>query len=165
MNLELALKIFDAVLLSARKKIKKSILAQFFSGFDLKELIDKAKERYQNLGFFIYEDNEYVELVNRPELASYLINFFGLEENQIIQDLLEVLAIVAYGGPIKLKEIDQLRGKRSSSLLKELVSRGFIKKEKSYYQISPKLLKILGFNRQEDLPDYHEVRKELRKAI
>lgn len=165
MNFDLALKILDALLISSRRKLKKSTLAQFFSGFNLNELIKKTDERYQNLGFFIYDDGDYIELVNRPELANYLVNFFGFEENEIIQDFLEVLAIVAYGGPIKLSEINRLRGKKSAPIIKELVSRGFIKKEKSYYQVSSKFLKILGFNRQEDLPDYQEVRKELRKAI
>ncbi len=165
MKFELALKIFDAILLSARRKIKKSTLAQFFGGFNLDEIIEKTNDRYKSLGFFLYEDKGYVELVNRPELVNYLINFFGLEENEVFQDLLEVLAIIAYGGPMSLKELDRLRGKKSSLILKELLAKGFIEREKNNYRITSKFLKTLGFDHQEELPDYQEVRKELRKTI
>lgn len=162
MDQELVLRILDGILLSGKRKIKKSTLAQFFSGFNLDDLLKKANDRYKNFGFFIYQDKDYVELINRPEIARYLINFFGFEENEILQDILEVLAIVAYGGPISLKELDRLRGKKSSVILKELLSGGFIKKEKNTYRITQKFLKILGFNKVEDLPDYQSLRRELK---
>lgn len=162
MNQELALKLFDAILLSSRRKIKKHILAKFFSGFDLKELIQLAQKRYENLGFFIYEDEESVELVTRPLLAKYLVNFFGFEENEVFQDFLEVLAIIAYGGPISLAKIDRLRGKKSLSILNELITEGLIEKEKKFYRISSKFLKTLGFQSEKELPDYLKLRREIR---
>lgn len=162
MNKEFAVKILEAILLAGHKKIKKSSLAQFFSGFNLEELIAFSKQRFRNLGFFIYEDKETVELVTRPELSNYLINFFGLEENESVQEFLEVLAIIAYGGPISLREINKLRGKKSSLVLKELLNEGFIQKEKNCYRLSCRFLKILGFQSEEDLPDYQELRKELK---
>lgn len=162
MGKELAVKILEAILLAGRKKIKKSTLARFFSGFDLQELIKLAKEKCKDFGFFIYEDKDSLELVTRPELSNYLINFFGFEENELIQDVLEVLAIIAYGGPISLREINRLRGRKSASVLKELIGEGFVKKERSYYRVSHKFLKILGFRSEKDLPDYHELRKELK---
>lgn len=165
MNKNLAIQILEAILLSSRNKIKKSTLNRFFTGFDLKELINLTNKRYKNFGFFIYEDKDSVELVTKPELAKYLINFFGLEEeNELIQEFLEVLAIVAYGGPISLKEINKLRGQKSSFILKELLNNGFIKKEKKYYRISYEFLKILGFKSEKELPDYHELRKEIKDS-
>ncbi len=159
---ELAIQILEAILLASRTRIKKSTLAQFFSGFDLQELVKLANQRYKNFGFFIYEDKDSVELVTRPELASYLINFFGLKENESLQDFLEVLAIVAYGGPLSLAEINRLRGKKSFFILKALVAEGFIQKEKKFYRVSNKFLKILGFRHEKDLPDYQKLRKELK---
>jgi segregation and condensation protein B len=163
MNKELALKVLDAILLSSRRKIKIETLKKFFQGLNLEELINEANQRYQNLGFFIYQNKNEIELVTRPELANYLMNFFGFEENELAQEFLEVLAIIAYGGPIKLEEINQIRNKKSFFIIKELLNEGLIKKEKKSYKVSEKFLQFLGFKSLRELPDYEKLRKEIRK--
>jgi segregation and condensation protein B len=163
MNKELALKVLDAILLSSRRKIKIETLRKFFQGLNLEELINEASLRYQNLGFFIYQNKNEIELVTRPELANYLMNFFGFEENELAQEFLEVLAIIAYGGPIKLEEINQIRNKKSFFIIKELLNEGLIKKEKKSYKVSEKFLQFLGFKSLRELPEYEKLRKEIRK--
>jgi segregation and condensation protein B len=163
MNKELALKVLDAILLSSRRKIKIETLKKFFQGLNLEELINEANKRYQNLGFFIYQNKNEIELVTRPELANYLMNFFGFEENELAQEFLEVLAIIAYGGPIKLEEINQIRNKKSFFIIKELLNEGLIKKEKQTYKVSEKFLQFLGFKSLRELPDYEKLRKEIKK--
>jgi segregation and condensation protein B len=163
MNKELALKVLDAILLSSRRKIKIETLKKFFHGLNLDELINEANLRYKNLGFFIYQNKNEIELVTRPELANYLMNFFGFEENELSQEFLEVLAIIAYGGPIKLEEINQIRNKKSFFIIKELLNEGLIKKEKRSYKVSEKFLQFLGFKNLRELPDYEKLRKEIRK--
>jgi segregation and condensation protein B len=163
MSKELALKVLDAILLSSRRKIKIETLKKFFHGLNLDELINEANLRYQNLGFFIYQNKNEIELVTRPELANYLVNFFGFEENELAQEFLEVLAIIAYGGPIKLEEINQIRNKKSFFIIKELLNEGLIKKEKKSYKVSEKFLQFLGFKSLRELPDYEKLRKEIRK--
>ncbi len=163
MNKELALKVLDAILLSSKRKIKIETLKKFFQGINLDELISEANQRYQNLGFFIYQNKNEIELVTRPELANYLMNFFGFEENELAQEFLEVLAIIAYGGPIKLEEINQIRNKKSFFIIKELLNEGLIKKEKKSYKVSEKFLQFLGFKSLRELPDYEKLRKEIRK--
>ena len=163
MDQQLALKILDAILLSARRKIKISTLKNFFQGFNLDELINLANQRYQSLGFFIYQNKDSLELVTRPELANYLINFFGFEENELVQEFLEVLAIIAYGGPIKVEEINQIRNKKSYAIIKELLNEGLVKKENKNYKVSEKFLQFLGFKSSKELPDYERLRKELKK--
>jgi segregation and condensation protein B len=163
MNKELALKVLDAILLSSKRKIKIETLKKFFQGLNLEELINEANQRYQNLGFFIYQNKNEIELVTRPELANYLMNFFGFEENELAQEFLEVLAIIAYGGPIKLEEINQIRNKKSFFIIKELLNEGLIKKEKKSYKVSEKFLQFLGFKSLRELPDYEKLRKEIRK--
>jgi segregation and condensation protein B len=163
MNKELALKVLDAILLSSRRKIKIETLKKFFQGLNLEELINEANKRYQNLGFFIYQNKNEIELVTRPELANYLMNFFGFEENELAQEFLEVLAIIAYGGPIKLEEINQIRNKKSFFIIKELLNEGLIKKEKQTYKVSEKFLQFLGFKSLRELPDYERLRKEIKK--
>ena len=163
MTKELALKVLDAILLSSRRKVKIETLKKFFQGFDLEELINSLSERYQNLGFFVYRQKDEIELVTRPELSNYLINFFGFEENELAQEFLEVLAIIAYGGPLKLQEINQIRNKKSFFIIKELLNEGLIKKEKKTYKVSEKFLQFLGFKNLKELPDYERLRKEIRK--
>jgi segregation and condensation protein B len=163
MDKELALKVLDAILLSSRRKIKIETLKKFFQGLNLDELINEANQRYQNLGFFIYQNKNEIELVTRPELANYLVNFFGFEENELAQEFLEVLVIIAYGGPIKLEEINQIRNKKSFFIIKELLNEGLIKKEKKSYKVSEKFLQFLGFKSLRELPDYEKLRKEIRK--
>ena len=162
MKKDLALKILSAILLASRRKIKKTTLEKFFSGFNLEELINNLNKKLDEVGFFVYEDKDSIELVNRPELSSYLINFFGYEENEIFEEFLEVLAIIAYGGPISLQKINRLRGKKSSLIIKELLYEGLIEKVKNNYQITHKFLKILGLNRNQDLPNYYQLRKALK---
>jgi segregation and condensation protein B len=163
MNKELALKVLDAILLSSKRKIKIETLKKFFHGLNLDELINEANQRYQNLGFFIYQNKNEIELVTRPELANYLMNFFGFEENELTQEFLEVLAIIAYGGPIKLEKINQIRNKKSFFIIKELLNEGLIKKERKSYKVSEKFLQFLGFKSLRELPDYEKLRKEIRK--
>lgn len=162
MKKNLALKILDAILISSRRKVKIKTLKNFFKDLNFEELVDIAQKRYQDFGFFLKIDNDYLELVNRPELFQYLINFFKFEDNEIIQEFLEVLAIVAYAGPISLRGVNKIRNKDSLVILKELLNEGLIKKEKYYYKISDKFLDFFGFQSLEDLPDYYRLRKELK---
>lgn len=160
-----AIQVLEAILLSAHRKVKKNTLEKFFSGFSLKELINLANHRFENFGFFIYDDGENLELVTKPELSSYLLNFFGFEENYFLQEFLEVLAIVAYGGPIKTQKINKIRGKDSAYILRELIKEGYVQRERLHYRISEKFLKILGFKKEQELPDYEKLRKAIREKI
>jgi segregation and condensation protein B len=165
MTTELAVKVLEAILLAYRGKVNLNVLKKFFFGFDLDELIDKANFDLQSSGFIIYKNHQNAELVTKPELAKYLINFFGFENNQITHDLLEVLAIIAYGGPIKLREINRLRHKSSVLIIRSLLEEGLVKKEKFNYQISENFLSFLGFRTVTELPDYKKLRREIKRNL
>lgn len=165
-DLELAKKIFEAILVSANRKVNLLTLKKFFEGIDIEKLIEELNKKYKDSGFFIYKNKNYVELVNKPELSQYLINFFGFEENENIQEFLEILAIIAYGGPIELREIDKIRGKKSFHLVKELLNNGLIKKEnRKFYQVTSKFLEYLGFKEINELPDYDKLREEIKRIL
>ncbi len=161
MQKELALKVLDAILISSKQKIRIKTLENFFKDLDIEDLLKEAEKRYKDFGFFLYRDKNYVELVNKPEFSRYLINFFSINENELIQDFLEVLAIIAYAGPLTLKKIEKIRNKDSKLILEELKNEGFVEKKSNYYKVSDKFLKFFGFQKLEDLPDYHRLRKEL----
>lgn len=166
MDKELALKVLDAILISSKRKINLSTLENFFKDFkdiDVLALLEEANKRYQNLGFFIYKNNKSIEILPRPFLTTYLINFFGLEENEQFNDLFEVLAIIAYGGPINIKKINQVRNKRSGLIIKLLLDEGLIKKVNNNYIVSQKFLNFFGFKSLKELPDYKKLRNKIRK--
>ncbi|GIW65394.1 MAG: segregation and condensation protein B [Candidatus Parcubacteria bacterium] len=165
MTTDLAVKVLEAILLAYRGKVNLNILKKFFSDFDLEELINKANDDLKSSGFLIYQDSQSVELVTKPELAKYLVNFFGLENNEITQDFLEVLAIIAYGGPIKLGEINRIRHKNSMLVIKSLVAEGLVMKKNFSYQISENFLSFLGFRAVTELPDYKKLRREIKKNL
>ncbi len=165
MREELASQILEAILIAARRKISKNILKKFFDGFDVSVLVNRINQRKKESGFFIYDDGKYLEILTKPELSSYLINFFGFEENDFVQDFLEVLAIIAYGGPINIRSINKIRGEKSYYLIQELIKQGYVKKDKSSYRISNKFLNFLGFTKEEELPDYYKLREEIRRKI
>ncbi len=83
---------------------------------------------------------------------------------------LEALSAVLYRGPLTRSEIDFIRGVNSSQTLRTLTLRGLVRKvpnpkdERSFlYEPTTELLAQLGTSRQQDLPDYADVRQKLQQ--
>ncbi len=128
------------------------------------ELINFYKEELQNnnRGLMIVEENKKVQLVTKVEFKN-LIEEIKKEEfkETLTPAALEVLAIIAYLGPISRSFIDQIRGVNSSFILRNLLIRGLVERkidsEKSnvyLYNISHDFLKHLGLSKKEDLPNF-----------
>ncbi|OHA01110.1 MAG: SMC-Scp complex subunit ScpB [Candidatus Sungbacteria bacterium RIFCSPLOWO2_02_FULL_48_13b] len=101
------------------------------------------------------------------------------EENKTVEDLiksefaeslsrasLEVLATIAYKGPITRAEVEHIRGVNSSFSIRSLLLRGLVerienpKDARSYlYKISFDFLKHLGIEKVENLPEWDEYHK------
>lgn len=89
----------------------------------------------------------------------------------------EVLAIVAYRGPIHRAGIEAIRGVNSTFSLRQLSVRGLVDRYPSekdsrmfLYRISAEFLRHLGVARIEDLPDFekfrqHEGMTNLEKSV
>jgi segregation and condensation protein B len=116
----------------------------------------------------LIERNGKIALATRKEYAEILKNFWGIEEKEFSQASLEVLAVVAYGGPMSLSEINKIRGVNSSYVVNRLVLRGLLavekKDERRYYRLSPEFLNFLGITKESELPDYENIRKDLKKS-
>jgi len=85
---------------------------------------------------------------------------------------LEVLSIVIYRGPLNRSEIDEVRGVNSSYILRALTLRGLInryqnpnRKSEYLYEVSFDLMKHLGLNNVESLPDYEKLHNFSLKDI
>jgi len=93
-----------------------------------------------------------------------------LVKNDLEEDLsratLEVLAVVAYRGPISRAQIEEVRGVNCSFTLRNLLMRGLVERvenpndSRSYlYKISFDFLKHLGLGNVKELPNYEELEK------
>jgi|YNPMSStandDraft_2_1061718.scaffolds.fasta_scaffold00159_28 chromosome segregation and condensation protein ScpB len=165
-NKKIVFQILDAILLSSRGKIKIETLENFFKGLKIKNILEELNLRYKNLGFFVYQENGFIELVNRPAVYPYLVNFFDFSEEENSKNILEVLAIIAYAGPMRLEKINSLRNKNSWFEIFYLLKEGLvIKTSKNFFKVSQDFLDFFGFKEIKDLPDYFRVRKGLKSLI
>ncbi len=84
----------------------------------------------------------------------------------------ETLSIIAYGGPVTRSVVDYIRGVNSSFILRTLLLRGLIDRvldlhhgNAYVYQASFDMLKHLGLDKAESLPDYQVLRDIVQKLV
>lgn len=117
-------------------------------------------------GLMIVEDGEKIQLATKPQFGSLLERFV---KEEIAEDLtpasVEALSIVSYLGPISRSRIEYVRGVNSSFTLRNLMIRGLIERSPDpsspsgyVYQASFDLLRHLGVEKKEDLPDFQKFR-------
>ena len=90
------------------------------------------------------------------------------ETNFLSQAALETLAIIAYNEPITRIQVDAIRGVGSTSIIRKLVAKGFIKESGRsdipgrpiLYETTHEFLDYFGLSSIEDLPNIDEIIKE-----
>ncbi len=135
----------------------------------IKKAIKGLSEEYkeQKRGVAIIEKNNCFQMVSNPENAPYVEKFI---KDDLQEDLtptsLEVLAIIAYKGPITRVEIEEIRGINSSYTLRNLLIRGLIERKphpedaRTYlYEISFDFLRKLGLSSVDQLPEYKKFKE------
>lgn len=135
------------------------------------ELVDKydnkLKDNNERGLFLIKKDNE-IQLGTKPE-----INEIGqqIAKEEFTEELtpasLETLSLIAYLGPVPRTMIDFIRGVNSSYILRNLLMRGLIERERSSntynYKITFDFLKHLGLNSVNELPEYEKYKNILKE--
>lgn len=132
-------------------------------------LKNNLEENNRGLRILIKEDE--CQMASAPENSAFsqklMQNFFN---EDLSRSSLEVLAIVAYRGPITRSGIDNIRGVDSSYVLRNLLIRGLIertenpKDSRSYlYKISFDFLKYLGISSIEEMPKFNELNEKIDK--
>lgn len=127
------------------------------------------KEKLNNRGISLIQLNGKVELGTNPELSGLIEEII---KEELSRDLgkaaLETLTLIVYQGPISRPEIDQVRGVNSSFILRNLMIRGLVERitdekdsRRFLYQPTLDLLKYLGLDNIENLPEYESVKQEL----
>ncbi len=87
------------------------------------------------------------------------------ETNFLSQAALETLAIIAYNEPVTRVQVDALRGVDSSSTIRKLVAKGFIKEagrsempgRPILYETTHEFLDYFGLSTIEDLPNIDDI--------
>ena len=172
--MDLAAKI-EAVLFYRAEPVKKSDLAKLLTvkTEDIEEGIKELKERLKEQGLCLLELEDEIELGTAPEVSS-LIEQMAKEElsRELGKAALETLTLIIYQGPISRPEIDQVRGVNSSFILRNLMVRGLVERttdgkdsRRFLYKPTLELLRHLGVEKIEDLPEYQNVQQELKDFL
>ncbi len=133
----------------------------------IKEALDSVKERYLSSahGFELREAQGGFHFVTKAENAEIVRKFLETKPFRLGRSALEVLAIVAYRGPLTRSEIDHVRGIDSSHLLRTLIERGLVKMAGKaeipgrpvQYTTTPKFLEVVGLQDIAQLPPLSEL--------
>jgi segregation and condensation protein B len=124
----------EAVLFVAGEPVAEERLLALFDANDrevAREALVALRERYASApgrGLAIEEVAGGLRIVTAPEYHPYLRKFFeAAGGNKLSMASIETLAIVAYRQPVTAPEIQELRGKQSSAVLKNLLERRMVR--------------------------------------
>jgi segregation and condensation protein B len=127
-------------------------------------LVAEMKKTLENdqRGLQLVVGADKVQLATKPEFNTILENFVREELSEDLTPAsLEALSIIAYLGPISRAKIEYLRGVNSLVILRSLMIRGLIERMPDpahpsgyVYQSTFDLMKQLGLQSKEDLPEF-----------
>lgn len=146
-------------------------------GLSEKEIVaalDSLGKRYLDpcSGLALVRKGGDVEIVTRAENAGSVEELIRADrEDTLGKATLEVLAVVAYRGPVTRAKIDAIRGVNCSFALRNLLLRGLVDRhpnplDNREYEYAPsfRLLELLGVGSLEDLPGYADLSRDVRIA-
>lgn len=121
-------------------------------------------------GFVILKKEQNIQMATDPENSQIVDQLVKSEiQENLSRAGLEVLAIIAYRGPITRVEIEAIRGVNCSYTVRSLTMRGLLeridnpKDNRGYlYRVSFEFLKKLGIESIDKLPDYETLSKDAR---
>ena len=95
------------------------------------------------------------------------------ETNTLSQAALETLAIIAYNEPITRVQVDAIRGVGSTSIIRKLVAKGFIKESGRsdipgrpiLYETTNEFLDYFGLSSTEDLPNIDDILEHAEEEV
>jgi len=122
-------------------------------------------------GLFLLKNESKLQLATKPELSKILSRLVEEEfEEDLTAAATETISVIAYAGPISRSHIEYIRGVNSSFILRSLMMRGLVERSADprrqniyLYSVSFDLLKKLGLDSSEKLPDYKKYRDMIDK--
>jgi segregation and condensation protein B len=156
-------KIVEAILLLADEPVPATQMGEVLEvpRADVESVLRELAESYERegRGFVLRESGPGWRLYTDPECAPWLERFVtGHRHARLSAASLEVLAIVAYKGPISRSEISEIRGVESDGVVKTLVQRGLIEASGAgagatyLFEVSDEFLERMGLRSVDELP-------------
>ena len=135
---------------------------------EVEALLKALAADYRSRGIMLIRNEDTWQFVTNPAHKRIVERLIAGEFTaDLTKPALEVLAVVAYKGPVSRAVIEYIRGVNSASALRSLLLRGLVDREvnpkdrRSYlYRATTDLLKYLGISEPEELPRYREFRSE-----
>ena len=135
---------------------------------ECKELIFELKKDYEkeDRGLRIDFLGNRFKLTTKFEHREYYQKLIeNPETNTLSQAALETLAIIAYNEPITRIQVDELRGVGSTSIIRKLVAKGFIKESGRsnmvgrpiLYETTNEFLDYFGLSSIDELPNIDDI--------
>lgn len=125
----------------------------------VEELVDALNQRYCEQGrpYEVRLVEGGYEMVLRPEFEPVRSRVYGQgpKEVKLSQDVLEVLAFVAYRQPVTQEQVVETGKKNAAAHLRQLLRRQLIelrRGEQETYHTTPRFLQIFGLADIDDLP-------------
>lgn len=137
---------------------------------EVEEALADLKLSLEERGIRLLRLRDEVTLVSVKEISPLLEALKKSELSApLSQAALDTLSVVLYCAPIEKRHIDNIRGVDSRTMLRTLRSRDLVKeiRESSQVVYNPtiKLLRFMGLESVEEMPDFAEQRKALLAFI
>lgn len=135
---------------------------------EVEEVLAELQGEYRERGIRIVQNGDEWQFATSSDNQEIVRRFTASDlEDDLTRASMEVLAIIAYKGPISRANIEYLRGVDSSYVIRNLLIRGLVSREenpkdrRSYiYRVAADFLNHIGAESLEALPRYGEFRKK-----
>lgn len=158
-------KIVESILFLAEEPVESRVIGEVLERgkAEAEALLGELAERYalEDRGFALQESGAGWRLYTDPECAPWLERFVSRRSHPRLSGAaLEVLAIVAYRGPISRSQIAEIRGVDSDRVVKTLSQRGLITEQgrepgpgtPALFTVSNEFLEKMGLRDPGELP-------------
>lgn len=132
--------------------------------------VTKLEHDLESRGLNVIRHENQVQLVTDPEHSEIVAEKRQQEiDTNLTKAQSEALAVIAYMTPVGKAAIDFVRGVNSRAVLRNLMTRGLINKDRSgemvTFSVSSEALQHLGITDVEELPKYEQTRKRLTEFV
>ena len=165
--------LIEAILFHKAESMKRKKLCDLLnvSLDELNTAIDSLKTNLLGRGINLAIIGDEVMLRTSPETSEVIEQITKEDLNKDLGKAgLETLAIILYNHPISTRDIEYIRGVKSSFILRNLTMRGLIERiqnpndSRSYlFQPSFDTLGYLGLNEVSELPEYAKTKEALAR--
>lgn len=169
MSQELIIKHIEAILFVSQKPLSLKKIAAIIdvSRKEIEEALEHLIEVYtkKDRGILLVRtQNDEVQFATNPSVSVCIQQY--LKEDvmgELTRPALETLTVIAYRGPVRKTEIEQIRGVNCSLALRNLLIRGLVevrddkKLMNKFYTLSPECMNYFGIQTTKELPDYEKL--------